>query len=230
MGASGGPDLVQDGLVLSLDAADKNSYPGSGTTWYDLSGNGNNGTLTNGPTFSSDKGGCIVFDGSNDYVNLGTPSTLVTPGDQVSLSVWVFCHPDALVNRFLLCAGANQTNSPYSIKFNNLAHPTWTIDTSEGDTGTGEAWSISSYEWVHLVGTYDGSNVKIYSNAVLKNTTAKTGTPIHDGSTSLTVGCNSGGAGGFFEGNIYCVQIYNKALSAKEVSQNFNAQRSRFGV
>ena len=104
---------------------------GSGTKAYDGSGNENHGTLTNGPTWVggqtdipqlAGKGHSqkMWFDGSNDYVNLGTSSTLVTPGDQVSVSAWVFCHPDALVNRFVLCAGANQTNSPYSIKFNNI--------------------------------------------------------------------------------------------------------------
>ena len=66
------PKIVTDGLVLCLDAASRKSYPGSGTTWFDRSGNGNNGTLTNGPTFSSDNGGSIVFDGTNDYVNCGT--------------------------------------------------------------------------------------------------------------------------------------------------------------
>ena len=65
--------IVTNGLVLSLDAADRNSYPGTGTTWRDMSGNGNNGTLTDGPTFNSNNGGSIVFDGTNDYVAL-TPS------------------------------------------------------------------------------------------------------------------------------------------------------------
>jgi hypothetical protein len=207
---------------------------GSGTKAYDGSGNENHGTLTNGPTWTggqtdipqlAGKGHSrkMWFDGSNDYVNLGTSSTLVTPGDQVSVSVWVFCHPDALVNTNVITAGTNQTTSPYDIKFNNLAHPTWTIDTSEGDMGTGEAWSISSYEWVHLVGTYDGSNIKIYSNAVLKNTTAKTGTPIHDGSTPLTVGCNSGGGAGFFEGFIDEVAIWNSALDADAVTAIYDS-------
>ena len=61
------PRIVTSGLVLALDAADRNSYPGSGTTWTDLSGNANNGTLTNGPTFNSANGGSIVFDGTNDF-------------------------------------------------------------------------------------------------------------------------------------------------------------------
>ena len=80
MGVAYNPNIVTDGLVLCLDAANKRSYPGTGTTWTDRSANGNNGTLTNGPTFDSANGGSIVFDGTNDYVtttknNLDTLST-----------------------------------------------------------------------------------------------------------------------------------------------------------
>ena len=73
MGLSHSPNIVTDVLVLCLDAANRRSYPGSGNSWLDLSGNGNNGTLTNGPTYSSANGGSLVFDGVDDYVNCGTP-------------------------------------------------------------------------------------------------------------------------------------------------------------
>ena len=72
MGAAAGPNVVEDGLVLALDAGNTQSYPGSGTAWTDISGKGNNGTLTNGPTYSSADGGAIVFDGINDHIDLGT--------------------------------------------------------------------------------------------------------------------------------------------------------------
>ena len=87
MAGSAGPDLVQNGLVLALDAADKNSYPGTGTNWYDLISNANTGTLTNGPTFSNLNGGCIVFDGTDDYVNIPYNVNL-NPATNVSVSVW----------------------------------------------------------------------------------------------------------------------------------------------
>jgi hypothetical protein len=76
-----GPKTVTNGLVLCLDAADKNSYSGTGTTWTDLTGNGNNGTLTNGPTFNSANGGSISFDGTNDYIDCGSNSILKLTGD-----------------------------------------------------------------------------------------------------------------------------------------------------
>ena len=68
MGVAGGPDLIQDGLVLDFDASDRNSYVSGSTTWFDLSGNSNNNAvLVNGPTFTGSNGGAIVFDGTNDY-------------------------------------------------------------------------------------------------------------------------------------------------------------------
>ena len=85
-----GPNIIKDGLVLTLDASSQRSYPGSGTTWYDLSGNGNNGTLTNGPTFDSGNGGSIVFDGTNDYVNGPTTNSVIGNNiSLISLSAWV---------------------------------------------------------------------------------------------------------------------------------------------
>lgn len=72
-----GPNIVTDGLVLYLDAANTKSYPGSGTTWNDLSGNGNNGTLINGYIFNSIGNGNLVFDGSNDYVNINAQTLLI---------------------------------------------------------------------------------------------------------------------------------------------------------
>ena len=71
MSVIGGPDIITDGLVLYLDAANTKSYIGSGTTWKDLSGNSNDGTLTNGPTFDSGNSGSIVFDGVDDFVTTG---------------------------------------------------------------------------------------------------------------------------------------------------------------
>ena len=77
MATNGGPNIIEDGLVFAVDAANKKSYPGSGTTWADLAGS-NNGTLINGPTFDSGNGGSIVFDGTNDYSEMGIATDLST--------------------------------------------------------------------------------------------------------------------------------------------------------
>jgi hypothetical protein len=89
MGFYRGANVVTSGLVLALDAANTKSYPGSGTTWSDLSGNGNTGTLTNGPTFNSANGGSIAFDGIDDYTNLGLVTQL-TNITNVSVNAWVY--------------------------------------------------------------------------------------------------------------------------------------------
>ena len=82
------PRIVTSGLVLALDAADRNSYPRTGTTWTDLSGNGYNGTLTNSPTFSNSNGGSIIFDGTNDYTSTSLDLSLNNT-NSVSISMWI---------------------------------------------------------------------------------------------------------------------------------------------
>ena len=84
MAVNAGPDIIEDGIVLCLDAANSRSYPGTGTTWSDLA-ESNNGTLTNGPTFDAGNGGSIVFDGSNDYVNLNFPFTQSSSANSYTL-------------------------------------------------------------------------------------------------------------------------------------------------
>jgi hypothetical protein len=89
MGLSHSPSIATNGLVLCLDAANRKSYPGSGTTWTDLSGNGNNGTLTNGPTYSSANGGSLSFDGTNDVVNSTTSIIDRADGQEITVSCWI---------------------------------------------------------------------------------------------------------------------------------------------
>jgi hypothetical protein len=86
------PAIVTSGLVLCLDAANRKSYSGTGTTWSDLSGNNYNGTLTNGPTFNGANGGSIVFDSTDDFVNVGNIGTIT------SFTVLVWCYPTSVIN------------------------------------------------------------------------------------------------------------------------------------
>ncbi len=85
-----GPDINENGLVLSLDAANYKSYTGSGTTWRDLSGNSNNGTLTNGPTFNAANMGAIVFDGTDDKVTISMNSSFIYGVSPFSLNAWIY--------------------------------------------------------------------------------------------------------------------------------------------
>ena len=96
MAVAGGPNIVEDGLVLALDAANKKSYPGSGTVWSDLSGNSNDGTLTNGPTFSSNNSGIFSFDGANDIV-VGPATVNSLSSTTMTISIWT--NPNSTTQR-----------------------------------------------------------------------------------------------------------------------------------
>lgn len=92
MSAFGGPNIIEDGLVLYLDAGNRKSYPGSGTTWFDISGYKSTGILTNGPTFNSSSLGSLVFDGINNYVNFGgSQASLVRSATSLSIGATFFC-------------------------------------------------------------------------------------------------------------------------------------------
>ena len=234
-----GPNIVTDGLVLCLDAADKNSYPGSGTTWYDLSGNGNDGTLTNGPTFSSDKGGTIVFDGANDYVSMPHSATL-KPTVHITVSAWVYSSDwsSTTAQRFV----SNTESAGMQLSWNEgsyvpSGHIGFLINlTTVAYKSAYFAVSTLGAGWHYIVGTYDGRYVKFYFDGNLVDTEDAGATyTIHQHSSNSTfIGAEAAtGAtpsGQYFYGRIAGVKIYNRALSAKEISQNFNAQRSRFGI
>jgi hypothetical protein len=218
MAVSGGPDIAENGLVLYLDAANIKSYSGSGTSWVDLSGNGNNGTLTNGPTFSGDNVGSIVFDGIDDSVPVNNPGISQT----FSVFSWINCTNVSSSNNIV------SKNGPYfmrivssKVRFNVLTDTGWLFQ--QGNA------TLSNNVWYHFAMVYDGSTWKGYINSNLDFSVSKTGTissnaPLYMGYTPA-VGEQAG-----FSGNIAQVSIYNRALSAQEVQQNFNTLRSRFGV
>jgi len=143
MSYSNGPTIVTDGLVLALDAADKNSYPGSGTTWNDLAGS-NNGTLTNGPTFDSGNGGSIVFDGVDDYVNLsnlGLPTSFFT-------CQCVFKYDTTVSGNTLINLNYSYPNSGYLIRQNY--GPIIVFTNNGNETSISSNTSISTNTIYHL--------------------------------------------------------------------------------
>ncbi len=225
MGASGGPDLVQDGLVLSLDAADKNSYPGSGTTWYDLSGNGNNGTLS-AAAIGTDVPGNMDFNGTDENVVIGDPAVLdVSTGDW-TVSAWA--------NQLDENKSSNQ-----GIVGKYGSHPSIALMSDNGIARifaytTGGTRSISSGDiadsnWHHVVATHDyDGDTTLYVDGSSRGTSS-TSTDSLANNNSWAIGSRESN-NNYFDGKIAGVHILNRALSAKEISQNFNAQRSRFGV
>jgi hypothetical protein len=243
MSFSNGPTTVTNGLVLALDAADKNSYPGSGTSWFDLSGNNNTGTLTNGPTFNSGNAGSIVFDGVDDYVNL-TTSSLKLNDVSVTMNVWFKTNINSNSYQDIIVLGSSaqdnimgilksrsglSNGSVYAAFFQSNQGITTFSTLSGGDLVTA---GIINYSAVFTkVGSY--YNIFLYRNGVLDNSVATTLTSYNMTSwSSFFARLGSGGPSypEILNGNMYQTSIYNRALSSQEILQNYNATKTRFGL
>ena len=230
------PRIVTDGLVLALDAGNTKSYVGSGTTWRDLSGRGNTGTLTNGPTYSSANGGSIVFDGTNDYALITSPSILKNQNFTVSTWVNPGIQNVAIVSMIDFNHGASQgwVLQSEDATTNRYYYFAWYDGTQyqpSGATGTGKGIQLTTSVWQNIVYSKSGTTLigylngsQIYTPAAASNANVNYGS-----NNNLTIG-NLVSTGREFKGNISNTQIYNRALSASEVSQNFNALRGRFGI
>ena len=230
-------NIITDGLVLHLDAGNASSYPGSGITWYDLSGNGNNGVLTNGPTFDSANGGSISFDGVNDYVDCGD-NYITKPTGDMSISYWfkgkssnnnasgIGTNGTSGLRGYLLGTDNSYTNFVSNPKMyffipnsaSNLVKVSYDL-------------TINTSLWYNIVGVYSPSTyIKIYLNGVevATNTTSIPSSLYMDNGISLKLG--NRGDGSSFKGNISLFSLYHKSLSSSEVLQNYNALKTRFGL
>jgi hypothetical protein len=209
-------NIVKDGLVLDLDAAKRDSYPGTGTAWNDISGFRNNGVLTNGPTFNSDNGGSIVFDGSNDFVNLGTSIqnySIFTTSFWINYNVFNSSHKSPI--------GDNSQEFLYHVLFlSGIIYIGFSSNFS-GLSYTGAAHNtINVRNWYNFVITKNSSNlISFYQNSILLGTQVKGG----------NVNVNTIGKGYVYDNaKISNLLFYNRALSATEVLQNYNATKGRY--
>jgi len=222
MGIGYGPRVVTDGLVLALDAADVSSYPGSGTTWTDLSGNGNNGTLVNGVGYS---GGSLSFDGVNDYVNIPYSDLKFNFADTVSVCVWAKISPNGDKYGTLVTQRTNVGTGFQTYVINSKLY----ADGGSVNPGLYGTTTIptDSIFFATFIFNKSDSTLKIFKDAVFESQTTYPGT-IQD-TYPIRIG-NGAFGDGPFPGNISQVSIYNKALTASEIQQNFNALRGRFGI
>jgi hypothetical protein len=220
-----GPNIVTNGLVLSLDAANRKSYPGSGTTWLDLSGNNNIGTLASGSAFSSANGGSIALDGADDYIrisqNINPPNITL----EFFYKALISTPYEYLISNARDCCGPQ---NGYELHIVN-GFPRFSIWNSTQAAVNGTSTLINQI--YHIIATYDGSQMKIYQNSVL---TGIANSALGIGS-SPSFNLAIGGMG--FDpavynltGNIYIGRVYNRALTAEEVLQNYNATKTRFGL
>lgn len=222
------PKIVTNGLVLALDAGNIKSYPGTGTTWFDKSGNGYNGTLTNGPTFSSANGGSIVFDGVDDKI----VGTAFTPNiTNKTLQGW--CKLSSITQQgggLINLQGA--AGEPFDSVVYNETNQGWGFGSTNFNR---TAWSgvkeTSTNDWVFICATYANNNYNLYRNGILILNTTSFAALTFDFSSRVQLGeRHTGGTGVYLAANIAQGSLYNRALSASEVQQNFNALRGRFGI
>ena len=223
MGVKYSPKIVTDGLVLCLDAANTKSYPGSGTVWTDLSGNGNNGTLTNGPTFSSVNGGVIVLDGINDYID-------------VPINLSVINHTIIGASRYVsIDAGATvfeRGGRTFTAKNNNWLMGHWGSSTTkyyaEGWVTTSDNPVNSDLNWrtYATTGDYTGDQWSFYVNGIRDTGPNTNGVNGPDG---FAIGSYAG-TSEFSNSHISYLIAYNRLLSPNEILQNHNALKGRFGL
>jgi hypothetical protein len=230
MSSSSGPDIITNGLILRLDAFDIKSYPKSGTTWFDRSGNGNHGTLTNDPIFNNDNGGNLIFDGSNDHIILGDTSKIISASQsEITVNVWVKTNVINQYKKILVnvIAGSSSITGIYFSMGPSPYDTYFGITTSGGQNAAVSSQRISTTQYTNLCGTYDGSNIKLYLNGFLVATQPLTGTIGNTGITRIS-GYDSNTE--TWDGNISQVSIYNRALSPQEIKQNFNSTKGRYRI
>ncbi len=224
MSLNHGARIVTDGLVLCLDAANPKSYPGSGTTWSDVSGNSNDGTLTNGPTFGSDNSGTIVFDGSNDYIE-GVHNTQLDLTGSMTAEVW-FKLTGSPSDWVRILGKGDSTNRTFGLWYNTSSN--YFLYQRYGTSNMNAAGgTISTNTWYHLVGTSSGNSHVLYLNGESIGTSS-TGTTFYSSTATYKVGY--AGYHTYHLGNVANCKLYNRGLTSSEVQQNYNAIRGRFGL
>jgi hypothetical protein len=217
-------NIVTDGLVLYLDAGIKGSYPGNGTTWTDLSSS-NNGTLTNGPTFDSANGGSIVFDGSNDYVSLGSNAISTAIDANTDFTIEVAFRFDTVTSGRTIIQQEDDANGTGRTVIGIDGNGTNIFSYLGGSYLYSTTLpAINTIYYFFLA--YSSGTLSLWRNSTQQSSSAKSlngstgGFRLGSGKTTVFL----------LDGNIYFCRMYNRALSAAEVAQNFEATRNRFGI
>ena len=228
------PQINTTNLVLHLDAGNSNSYVGSGTTWTDLSGEGNNATLVNGVTYNSGDGGYFIFDGTDDAATISAGSDFAYGTGDFTVETWfnVTGTSPAAWGEILYAQQGPSHNYflVVSSEFNPVQKkPGFIFGTGGSGTKTLSSTTYTEGTWHHLVVTRNGTTVTIY----LDNSSVGTVTCSQDFDNTTyvpTIGSNSQQSFGHFDGKIAQLRIYKgKGFLAADVSQNYNATKSRYG-
>lgn len=219
------PNIVKDGLVLNVDAGSRLSYSGSGTTWTSLVGSGI-GTLKNGPTYDSANGGSILFDGTNDYMSF---SGFTCDRQYYSIDWW--SRPTAVSNYDnMILMNSSGIEEAYWNGF--TTHSTTSGQLYIGHTGAAAVINgiYVNGTWNNLTWTFSNGTSALYKNGSLVSSGSLAA--YTSDYTFLQIGAGPGfSQGTLFDGSCSSLRVYSgKALTASEVSQNFNALRGRYGI
>ena len=228
------PNVVTNGIVACWDAGSRASYPGAGTTITDLAaveGGVSNGTLTDGPTFDSENMGSIDFDGTDDYIDVGNAGPLQITS-VITLATWFRTDDDGNGTMVAKWSGGERA---YKMRINGGQMQTLFSSNGSSNTVTLTDPSTSNDNvWHYAVATNDGSGgantALLYVDGILVDSETGTAT-IHDSSVDVHIGDQDQDSNPTpYEGLIAHVAIYNVALSADDIAQNYHALRKRFGV
>ena len=231
-----GPKIVTSGLVLCLDAGSSKSYPGTGTVWTDLSGNGNNGTLTNGPTYSAANRGSIAFDGTNDYVSL-SDSNFPSGTNPRTVQIWIKTPSTISGNNFSYFSYGTASGGQMFILGITASYPYADTNRFFYSNYGGAFWcstNIVANTFYNVALSYDSSNHRFYLNGIIDSpATFLSNSIVLD--TYSYIGARRDGIGGtdaseHFACNIFSCFVYNRTLSANEILQNYNATKGRFNL
>jgi hypothetical protein len=230
------PLVVTDGLVLYLDAANTKSYPGSGTTWTDISRNGNNGTLINGPTFNPANGGSITLDGVDEYINVSNPQTLNPGVNSFTIDCWLKQN-DLGYNGVVEARGTNLNGFLFILNYPGAGYASFFLNTTNDGNQNVYASTTNGFTstttWINATVVIDRVSeiIKFYNNGIQQgsNVSITSGGTVDPGSGyRYEIGSDLGGPE--MNGNIAALKHYNRALSQAEITQNFNALKTRFGL
>ena len=232
MGLNHGTNIVKDGLIFYVDAANQRSYPGSGTTWTDLKGLADV-TLLNGPTFSSDNLGSIVFDGEDDNSqfggNPGVSNNIFNPTAN-SVCAWVYnedINTDGTVvgnysAQYLLYMDRGDAGPGYRVLYR--------LASGLNATSVNNVNAIQD-QWQYVVSTFSGTTVVLYVDGEEIETKGPfSSTTLVTSTSNIAIGADTPNGSRDWDGKISNVSMYNKALTAAEVKQNYNSLKGRFGL
>jgi hypothetical protein len=218
--------IVQQGLVLNLDAGNPYSYGGAGTTFYDVSGNSFNGTLTNSPTYSSDNNGLISFNGSSQYVDCGNVLASLT---DLSLECFVKFGTQSALYGGVISKTLSNANG-YEIRVDAYTSTTTSlVFRYVGDNAVvGFSTNFTNGVWYHVVTTGTNGSQKTYVNGNQVGSATYALTPSANSNSLLIAKLTYSGL--YVNMTMGYTRIYNRVLSAAEVLQNYNATKGRFGL